>query len=406
MRVMGDCLVWALVAVLCLPCVALADRLVPVTDKPRPDYDAPGIRAGAFLVQPELTVGLEYNDNIYATRRDKDSDAITILSPRVGVRSNWSRHSLGIDSVIRSGIYASESDENYLDGHIILDGRLDILRQSFLTGRAGLERLHHKRGDPDVEGEWDEPSVYNRQTGILAYNHDRGKVALTVGAGVINYDYEKVEIDGISISQDFRNRNVYNVNARLGYNLHPAVTPLLITRYEWRRYDEDQAERDSDGFRIGIGTGFELSGVRSIEIYGGYMHQSYDERSNIGGFWYGMTLLWNPTQVTSLQAMVQSSIKETTQAGSSGIEGFDSWVRVDQEVLRNLLIGARIDYVNNDYEGVDLREEYLTYGPVLTYLWNPNFSAEAQYNHGERKSSIQSRDYRENRFNFLITGRF
>lgn len=397
----------ALLAFFLLAGVALAQRGVPVTEKPRPDYDAQGIRSGGMVIKPELTLGLEYNDNIYATKDNKESDWITIIAPRIKVDSNWTRHALGFDAGLKGGIYASESDENYLDAHIRLSGRMDVLRESFFSALASFERLHEERGERDVSGTWKEPSVYNRSMGNLSYLHGIGKVSLNAGVGITNLDYQSVDlIGGGSDSQDLRDRNIYNVNARMAYELLPNVLPFLAAQYEWRKYDKSEARRDSDGYRIGVGTGFDLGGVTTGEIFAGYMHQDYDHRDNISGAWYGLSLLWNVTEMTSVQASVESSVKETTVANAAGINAVDAGIRIDHELLRNLLVGAFFDYTYDDYKSVDITDKYYTVGPRVTYLWNRNLSLGAEYSHKKKDSTPSTRDYTENKFMISLTGKF
>jgi hypothetical protein len=385
-------------------------RGVPVTEKSRPDYDAQGIRAGAFIVKPELKLGTEYNDNIYATKSSKKSDWITTVAPKVDVRSNWTRHSLGLNAGLKGGIYSSESDENYIDGHIFLDGRMDILRESFLSANAGFQRLHEERGSPDSVGAWKEPAVYYRTTGGLAYYHGIGKVSVSTGVDIVNLDYSRVKLDaGGSDKLRDRDRNTYTVMGRIAYELTPDVQPFITARYNWRNYEKKDRnfdeKRDSEGYRIGVGTGFDLGGVTSGEIFAGYMNQDYDNIKDISGFWYGMNLLWNVTEMTSIQANVLSSVKETTSADASGIDGVDAGIRIDHELLRNLLVGAFFDYTHDSYKGISRTDKSYSVGPRLTYLWNRNFSAEASYKYRKRESN-RADNYTENRFSIALTGKF
>lgn len=389
---------------------SLAQRGVPVTEKPRPDYDALGINAGGFNIKPELKLGLEYNDNIYATKSSKESDWITTIAPKVDVNSNWSRHALNLSTGLKGGIYSSESDENYIDGHIFLDGRLDVLRESFFMAQTGLQRLHEDRGNPDAGATWDEPAVYYRSFGDLSYFHGVGKTSVSVGTGITNYDFKKVDqVGGGSENLNYRDRNIYNVNGRVAYELTPDVQPFITSRYEWRRYDKNDpnhnAKRNSKGYRIGLGTGFDLGGVTSGEIYAGYMHQDYDNFKNVSGMWYSLSLLWNVTELTSVQANVQSSVKETTSQNASGIQGSDLGIRVDHELLKNLLVGAFFDYTHDSYKGISRTDKYYTMGPRVTYLWNRNLSADFTYSYKNRDSN-RAEDYKENKFAFGITGKF
>ena len=390
-----------------VPGVVRAQGLVSILDTPRPDYDPLGIYAGAFNIKPTLRLGTEYNDNIYATDSDRESDWIMLVNPEVDVRSDWSRHSLGLNAALLTGFYTSNSDENWLDGQIFLDGRVDVQRESFFKIGAGFERLHEERGSPESDQAWDEPARYYRTSGNLSYALGLNRFSITAGAGMANLDWKSVDLrEGGSRSLDIRDRNLYDVNARIAYELNPDVQPFLTTRYEWRRYDKSEAERDSRGYRIGIGTGFAITSVISGEIFGGYMAQNYDDRENIYGPWYGMSLLWNPTQLTSVEAGAQSSIKETFQEDASGIDAVEAGIRIDHELLRNLLVGAFLKYEQYDYQDEDINDKYYSVGPSLTYFWNRNLSARALYSYRNKNSDVSEREFYENRFLVSISGHF
>ena len=65
------------------------DRNVSVRQRPRPGYDALGLRQGAFIIWPKVALSTEYNDNIFATDTDKVADSVSDCprrsrSPRTG----------------------------------------------------------------------------------------------------------------------------------------------------------------------------------------------------------------------------------------------------------------------------------------------------------------------------------
>lgn len=407
MKYAGLCMATCAIVLLMLSGSALAQKTVHIREKPRPEYDAQGINLGGFTLLPELTVGETYSDNIYATKNDETSDWITTVAPTISLESDWSRHALNMETGMKGGFYSSESDENYVDGRFLIDGRLDVLRESFLTAMAGTRRLHEERGDPDFGEDWDEPSTYYLHNADLSYYHGRGKLSVTGGTGVTAYDYKSVDLqDGGSENMDYRDRKVYNVNARVEYDLHPDANPFITSRYNWRDYDESDAQRDSQGYRVGAGTGFDLGGVTSGEVFGGYMAQDYDDRSDISGPWYGMSLLWNVTTMTSVEAEVQRTIQETTRKDSPGIRGTEAGISVDHELLRNLLVGASYDYTRNSYEDVDITDKYHTISSNLTYLWNRYLNAELDYTLKDKTSDKSHREYTENRYSLSVTGQF
>ena len=391
---------WILCAALCVLTIggpAWADSL----------YEPLGIRAGAFTVRPSLTLGAVYNDNIYATKNNEESDWITTITPAVDVKSDWSRHELHLNTGLTAGFYGDNSGEDYIDAHVLADGRIDVLHESYLRASAGFERLHEERGAPDVVAAWDEPAVYYRSTTGLEYYQGLNRLSVKAGVNFQNLNYTSVDLrSGGCQNMDIRDRNLYDINARVAYELLPEVQPFVATHYEWRRYDRSEARRDSEGYRIALGTGFRISGVTSGEVFGGYMRQEYDQFDDISGFWYGMSLSWKPTRLTTVEASAQSSIKETTLAGASGIDADEVGMSIDHELLRNLRVGAFIDYERDDYDGQDITDSYTALGPSVTYLWNRNLSARVEYRYRSKDSNRSDREYDENVFGLSVTGAF
>jgi hypothetical protein len=103
-----------------------------VSGRPRPELDAIGVRVGAFLVNPKLVVEEQFTDNVFATKRRKLSDQVTVLQPDVEMRSTWSRHALLFKSRATVGIHASETAEDYEDHEHFVDGRIDLSRNTVI----------------------------------------------------------------------------------------------------------------------------------------------------------------------------------------------------------------------------------------------------------------------------------
>ena len=128
------------------------DPNVPVTARPRPDYDPLGIRAGGFLIYPSTSVSGSYNDNILATNDDEEDDFIFTVSPEIAVRSNFPRHSLNFAVRSDVGRYVDHTDEDFWDFGAAMAGRLDITRNNRLTAAVNAGREHEDRDDPDDPG--------------------------------------------------------------------------------------------------------------------------------------------------------------------------------------------------------------------------------------------------------------
>ncbi len=92
------------------------------------NYDAQGVRAGSFLIFPELELGEEFNDNIYAAATGKTSSFIQLVKPSIEAKSQWSNHMLNFFARGALGFYSADGNQNFQDVSAGADGRLDIMR--------------------------------------------------------------------------------------------------------------------------------------------------------------------------------------------------------------------------------------------------------------------------------------
>src|SRR5579885_3329049 len=120
------------------PQTVAPQRSQTVTERPRPLYDALGIRLEEFFLYPRLELDESYNDNIFATSSGAKSDFITDLKPRLDLVSNFGRHAFNLSAGADIGWYATHSTENYQDAFTSASGRYDIDQGRHTVDNAGL----------------------------------------------------------------------------------------------------------------------------------------------------------------------------------------------------------------------------------------------------------------------------
>jgi hypothetical protein len=371
-----------------------------------------GVQKGSFLIYPQLTAGLEYNDNIYATKDNKESDEIIHLQPRILAASIWPCHCLKMSAGVDKGFYMDKSDEDYMDVHILTDGQIDIVERSYIETVLGYENYYEDRGSPDSQDAWEDPARYDRYSGGAWINHAMNRFSTRAGGQVLNYQFDDVDlVDGGSQSLESRDRNEYEALLRLRYEWMPEVSPFVEGRYVWRKYDkENLSQRDSEGYRIGAGTQVYLGGVTTGEIFAGYLDESYDydEYDDITGVWYGLSLLWEATKLTTVKTGVEEHVDETTQLGASGIVSTDMTLGIDHELRRDTSIGVDLGYSIDDYQEVDLTDKYFRVTPFVTFQLNRNFGAALRYDFTTKDSNEDesNREYDVNKLFLSITGTY
>lgn len=394
-----------------------------VTSRARPLYDPLGVRAGSFLIYPQLGLIQSFNDNIYATENNTDSDFVTRVLPQITAESDWNNHALNFNVGSDLGFYAEHDSENFQDWHAGFDGRVDIQRDKQLFAGLTVSQEHDERDDPNDPGGnvADEPTVYYFYDSFIRYRQEFGRPSLTLENTNVRYDYTDTNrvnqgppLFGQNINNDDRDRNIYTLGVRPAYQITQTYEPYVrftVNKHEFDREPDDNGfRRDSHGLEAVAGVTLDFGGVTFGEIFAGYQNQIFPGAGlkNVEGPAGGLALGWNPTLLTSVSARVVRTIEDTTQAGASAYWRTIGILEVDHELLRNLLLNANGGVGNLDYIGISRNDYIYTGGVGARYLLNRNFSAAVAYTFTRRASdgnaptSGNDPDYSNNIFSISL----
>lgn len=382
------------------------DRNVSVRERARPGYDAVGVRAGAFTVFPEASVTGSFNDNIYATNANTESDFVTTLGARVSAVSTWSRHALNLRGGVAQHLYADNDDEDRFDWDIGGDGRIDITRDTNIVAGLSYAELTEDRGAPNAAGIGfaAEPTEYSLLQANIGLDHRFNRVTSRIGATYADYDYDDTPAigGGAPLDQDFRDREEFTQFLRLGYDVSPDTNIYVQGTLNQREYDQQPPvvalNRDSDGYAVVVGSDFRLTNLAQGGIFVGYQSQEYDDPTlpEIDGLAFGANVDWFVTPLTTVRFEAASTIEETVSAGASGYTDNSVGLRVDHELMRNVILGGKVSFANQDYEGVARDDDVVRAGLGVDYLLNRNLSLRLGYDYTDRDSSVAGLDYSRN----------
>jgi len=378
------------------PAVALGQEVGP--------YDPLGIRAGAFLIYPSLSVSEVYDDNVFAVDNNKDDDLITVIEPQVRAESNFSRHSLGLTVGSEVAFHINEEDEDYQDYFVSGDGRLDITRQNFVDAELLFAKDHRDRDDPEDEGDRDEVTDVYRYGGELSFTQlfNRLNFRLT-GRALRNAYTEPEEADEDNV--------VYDALLRTGFFVSPRINTFIEGRYNVERRDRDEdfagIERDSQGWGVSGGAAVDLTDLLVGEFSVGYRRQYFDEGDfdEEDGIGYGIDLTWTPTLLTTVTASGGGDFRPTTQDDAEANFRSSVGLGVRHELLRNVILAANVDYYRDDFSGIDRTDNTISAGGGVSYLINRNFSVGAGYNYTTRSSDEDDEEFNRNLVRIGVTGR-
>ncbi len=375
------------------------DPNVTVLDRPRPEYDPVGARAGAFRILPELSVTGAYSDNVDFAEDNEQSDYIATIRPSVDFQSDWSRHALGLEVGAEFALHQDEDDEDYEDFFVNGDGRFDISRQTQLKADLGVELGHEGADEANNDGVEDFTSV----DGGLALSHQLNRVTLTLGG-----DAERIVFDDDNQSDE--DRYEYNATLRAAYDVSPRLDVFVEGRYNILKYDEAQIDgvnvidQDSDGYEARIGAGLDITSVLFGEAFAGYRIQEFEENNDDeSGVSFGVDLNWNVTQLTSIGVTGKRDFEPSNQVGANSNFQTELSLDINHELLRNFVVGGSVSYENDDFRGDAREDDTYRFGAQATYWLNRNASLNAGYDYSERESNEGGEDFKANEISIGLT---
>ncbi|WP_297507460.1 outer membrane beta-barrel protein [uncultured Caulobacter sp.] len=367
------------------------DKNVSVRQRPRPDYEAAGQKAGGFTLYPRVTVDLEHNDNIYASAV-KVSDEIWRVKPELAVRSDWSRNALGFfagGNIIRYGDNSTENAEEFTAS---ANGRIDIERGSNITGQVQTQSLVEPRTNPSAPQSATTPVKYNLNSGSIVLTKEFNRLRVLGRLEDRDYNYKDVRNkSGGVIDQDFRDRNEFVYGGRAEYAVSPDTAIYVAATGNKKSYDTKVVgqDRSSDGYVVGAGADFDVSELVRGDIQVGYMKQSYDyaQFKSISGFNASGRVEWFPTQLTTVGINGSRTIEESTAPRSQGFISTNIGASIDHELLRNVLLSAAYSHGNDAYKGIDRTDKRDNFSATASYLLNRRVGLFLTYNYLKQASS-------------------
>ncbi len=399
------------------------DRNIAVRQRSHPGYEALGITLGAFQAWPKLSARVGTDDNIYGSATNKQSDTVVSLAPELNINSTWSRHSL--DAYVRATAnrYSDNDTEDNEDFGAGFNGKIDISRQSNLTGGYAHSDLVEPRVSSNTARASKDPIQYATDTAYVAAmkEFNRLKVSGRYDWQKYNYDDGRTAAGGV-IQQDDRDRTVTKVTGRADYAVSPDTALFIQASADKRDYRLSKPAvtlaRDSDGVEILVGANFELGATARGEIGAGYIKQSYDDASfkDIDGLGARAQVEWFPTQLTTVTVSAARSVEDAAIPGSSGYLSTNYSAMVDHELMRNVILSGQVTYGKDDYRGtikptlitsrdLDREDKRLAAGVSATYLLNHHAGVTVGYTYTDQKSSGLDKafDFKVNKVGATLT---
>lgn len=395
------------------------ERGVSIAERRRPDYDPVPLPLGNGSGEPldgfdiVSSVGLEqaYDSNIHRASSGARGDLISVLKPALSLASDRNNHALSLSADGEVGRYWASPRDDYQDLKLLADGRLDVARGAFVVGDALVRWLHDDRGSPDdIAGI--RPTTYRLMGGDIGGRIGAGILGLRLLGSARQYRYDDSPTSAGPVSNRQRDRDEFYAGARLEY-AYSANAPLFLDvdadRRLYRQFRDDQGyARGSNGGSVALGTGLDFGGLVTGEIFAGYTWRTYQDARllAVATPLFGGRMLWGVTALTSVRLTFDRSVEETTLDPASADVSSRLSLAVEHELLRNLILSARLSMNVADYVGLSRVDTYREIACEGLYLMDRGLYIDGGLAYKTRRSTAMGADYDATVVHFGVVANF
>jgi len=375
-------------------------------------YDAKGVRVGGFKFFGTLEADEVFNDNIYATSNatGKTAGFVQLVNPTLELKSDWQNHMVNLYA--KGGFGFNSVDpalNNFQDVSVGADGRLDIQRNWNVYGGGSWNRRHDVFGTPNTPNGSGLPlTVYNQTTANVGYFQTLNRFSVRMDGRFDNYmflDNGLGPTQGVIPNND-RNRNEFREALRFGYQFSPGYEVWVRGSLNQRKYfqlDSSGLDRSSNGFDVVGGMIIDLGGVTAVEIFAGYMQQSYvsGQFSTISTPTFGLIGYWNPMRDLWVKPFIRRTVDDSALQGTAAYINTAGGLDVNYHVRPNVRLDGHADYTIADYTALtagtnNQYDQYLTFRIGVQYFPTEHFYIGPTYQFIHRTSNQFNSDYDQN----------
>lgn len=329
---------------------------VSITERPRPEYDALGVRLGSFVVNPQMTVSTGYTDNVFADNLNKRSDFFVSLEPYVTAASDWSVHQVRVTAAGDIRRYAKQPLKNQEAYYLFSQGRLDVSSDLTIRFDGQIERSFESPFSDDVAANLTVPSIYLRTlAGARAvYGIGQSRVIAEVNRSSFAFDPLRFG-DGSVRDQRYRDRIAYNGSLTYEVGFTPSLSffgQLNLDANDYSTLAFGLPNRDSSGYRAVVGSNFDIAGVARGSIGVGYSVRDYKADAlfrDANGLSVEARADWFASELTTVGFFLQRRLLDVSLNNAGAFWDNRFRATVDHELLYNMIVSISGELTKRDY---------------------------------------------------------
>jgi hypothetical protein len=290
--------------------------------------------------------------------------------------------------------YVSQTPRNQDEWYINALGRADVTSEVSFTVEAQAAKAQEAPFTGAVLSNVAALSSYNRQMLAARGQFISGRTRTTLAYDYTSFEFDDVVFgDGARLPQADRDRKIHRATGQLEYALSPSLSifgQANVSKTDYSRtLFNGESNRDSTAYRVLGGFNFDLTAFMRGSIGAGYVSRGFDSTiyKDVGGLSLEARLEYFPTQLTTVTLNARRLLDDAN-IGSTGAL-FDSQVsvRVDHELLYNLLINAGASYARQNFLNSSFRSDIGRVLGGVRYLVSRSVQIQANVGYASRSDN-------------------
>ena len=362
---------------------------VNVLSRRRPDYDYPGLTAGALTIRPELKTSTGYYSNVLGSEDPKGSPFIE-TSGVIDATSNWSSDSLGATLSFNDTQYLDLPNQSTLNWTGATQGYIQLGRNLMTLGFKH-EQLNQTPRDLDTP-QLDSPINFTIDTFRAGYTANFNRLTLTPQLDVAVYRFENGFVGGVPFPQTFRDRTTITPALIATYELAPLRRLVGVVRNAVADYTDPApgaVTRNYNDTTVLGGFDYDGGSMVRLRVLLGYEIRSFTSASlkTIQAPVAEATVIYNLSGLTTITGTVARQVADSAQEVTTGLTETFLKLTLDHEYLRNVILQAHAAATIDEYSDNTGHSALYSSGLSVTWLLNRHVRLSATYDAAVRNAS-------------------
>lgn len=369
---------------------------VTVASRLRPEYQAPGIRAGDIIITPTLTEGIGYDSNAVGQPQARGSPFVRTQSS-VSAQSDWSSNSVGFFASVDDHRYSQESEQDLTDWTLSAGGTYDFGHDQLTLGVAHLNLNQTTRdlGIPQIT----QPEPYTVDDVRIAYKTDFGRLSLQPAFDFSAWRFDNITQSGASLILNYQSRNTTTASLTARYELSSLHNLVVVIRNVDNDYVSplpNQPSRNSTGLAVLAGLDYGTGGAWTYRALVGYEYRNFaaTQFNTISAPIVEADATWTPTGRTTVTGSLAREIEDSGQTSVAAYTLTQAKLAIDYEYLPNVLLNVQTEIQRATYQQNVAPQTLYDAGAGVTWLLNRNVRLGLTYHYWNHQST--SNNFTEN----------